>query len=87
VSIAASYPVPVGVQEPAARRAGRHPLVTNYGRITYRATRVNLPTRRRTALMIDERAAAFTERTAESPELEPAQEQIMGDGGCHPAWA
>ena len=56
------------------------PLVTNYGTgITYRATRVNFTTPAPGGgSLIDERAAAFTERTAQSPELEPAQEQIMG---------
>ena len=56
------------------------PLVTNYGTgITYRATRVSFTARGPGGgSLIDERAAAFAERTAESPELEPAQEQIMG---------
>ncbi|HVD69739.1 MAG TPA: hypothetical protein VNG34_02655 [Actinomycetota bacterium] len=56
------------------------PLVTNYGAgITYRSTRVAFTAHAPGGgSLIDERAAAFTERAAESPELEPAQEQILG---------
>lgn len=56
------------------------PLVTNYGAgITYRSTHAAFTARAPGGgSLIDERAAAFTERTAESPDLEPAQEQILG---------
>jgi putative ABC transport system permease protein len=56
------------------------PLVSNYGAgITYRSTHAAFTARAPGGgSLIAERAAAFTERTAESPDLEPAQEQILG---------